>query len=108
MHMVGHHHECVYPNVCEMFRNAGPTFARDFARSIWYHFAGADTTKQVGGRTDRNEVRPGARIVVTTQPERAPVHRDAWMPCFFHLDMLWSAARARVTDLAGDNYCFRA
>src|SRR6266550_4413646 len=101
VHMVRHHHECVYPHVWEMIRNAHPTLASDFAKSTQYHFGGPHTPKKVRGRTDGHEVRARTGIVMATQPERPPVHADSRMPRSFHPDMLWSWRGQRVTDLAG-------
>ena len=59
MNVVRHDHECVYPNVWEMIRNARPAFARDFTKSTHYQFASPHTTKQVRRRADVTRYTPG-------------------------------------------------
>jgi hypothetical protein len=101
VHMVGHHDVCVYSNMWEMVRNACPTFACYFAKSTQYHFASPHDSKDVRDRADGNEICTRARIVITTQPERFPMHAHAGMPRLLHWVTMWSAARSGLTIFVG-------
>jgi hypothetical protein len=69
MHMVGHYHEGVDPDVREVIRNARPVITGNGAERTQAHFASVYTAKKVRRRADGNQVHTWTCVVMAPQPD---------------------------------------
>jgi len=96
MDVIRHNHPFVQRNLREMLWNIAPASGCNPPRIVQHHLSVDHRTEQraILRNTDRHEINPAPRIIVSTQPDRTSV-MDRWVVFMFRLFQWLSHSRDR-------------